>query len=717
MRIDNESLEGKIGELARQYNVSMIVFDTLVESLRVLDFIDKNFQDVLGCDIETQGLEPIKHDMLGLAIATKGTSGVYINVRGWEYKDIVTMVERFNKLRAKKIFHNSIFDSPFVGIRYGIKLQADIDTLIISHAVLTDRQYYSEGLGLKDLTAKYLPFGDYEEELTVFKKDYCKANKMKVSDFTYDLIPDSILIPYAIFDVISTLLLYKKFTKVIKNLIEGGWTKLQNVIDIKHKANKYYIDAKIRGILVDRAKVMELHKEWSTEREVILKELLAMKEIKKAESIIYRDILKKAQENRKSILPLSRCRKLKKDSKFNFNSNQHKQILFFKVMGLEVVEKTDTGSDGCGAKTIEHYGGLGLEVFKTLDRYTKLNKGITSFLGTEGDNGLWNLCTEAHPYIHSTHNLCGTVSSRTTTYAVNLAQAPSSGELKKFKSCFKVEDDYNWISFDYSAMESRFSTVESQEPTLKSLFKTGMDMHSLTAFGVYKDKMELPQYENFNDEIQEIISTKYKKTYRQSAKTISFGVLYGMGDKALSETLKISKKEAKGLIDKYYEENPYTAQMIKNNKEHLFKYGYCENRFGSRIYLRNAIGNHPDAKTKNWKAIGEHRFITNWMVQGGCAIYMYRCMISFFEEIESLGLDVSLLMTIYDSFMVRVHKSIDPDMIGKLFYKHFARELDGVLMDIEAFMSSDGTWYTYEDVSLSHCKGEDFKPIIENKEV
>ena len=47
----------------------------------------------------------------------------------------------------------------------------------------------------------------------------------------------------------------------------------------------------------------------------------------------------------------------------------------------------------------------------------------------------------------------------------------------------------------------------------------------------------------------------------------------------------------------------FTDKMIRNNKEFLFKYGYLENRYGSRIYLRNALGNHPESKSKNWKAI------------------------------------------------------------------------------------------------------------------
>ena len=174
MKIKHEDLQGRIKELSEKYNVTMIVYDNLKESLNALEFVDKHFTDVLGCDLESEGLNPVVHKLLGLAIATKGNAGLYFTVRGWSNDDIVTLIHRFNKLKAKKIFHNSIFDSPFTGIRYGVKLQADIDTLIIAHALLTDRQYYEEGLGLKALTESYLPFGSYEDELTDFKNDYCK---------------------------------------------------------------------------------------------------------------------------------------------------------------------------------------------------------------------------------------------------------------------------------------------------------------------------------------------------------------------------------------------------------------------------------------------------------------------------------------------------------------------------------------------------------------
>ena len=184
----------------------------------------------------------------------------------------------------------------------------------------------------------------------------------------------------------------------------------------------------------------------------------------------------------------------------------------------------------------------------------------------------------------------------------------------------------------------------------------------------------------------------------------------------LAKNLKISTKEAQEIIDTYYRVNSKMGDMINNNKEFLFKNGYLENRYGARIYLRNAYGYNPNSKNKNWKAIAEHRFISNWHIQGNSAIFVYKCMVDFFEEIEKLGLDVSLLMTIYDAIYLRVHKSINPELVARLLYKHFARELDGVLMDIEPFMSNDGTWYNCEEISLVHCKGDDFKPIIERRE-
>ena len=118
MKIDNEKLYGKIGELSQKFNIVMISYDKLEECLGALKFINSKYKDVLACDIESQGLDPVKHNMLGLAIATKNTAGVYFNVRGWSDKDIVTLIQEFNKLEAKTIFHNSIFDSPFTGIRY-----------------------------------------------------------------------------------------------------------------------------------------------------------------------------------------------------------------------------------------------------------------------------------------------------------------------------------------------------------------------------------------------------------------------------------------------------------------------------------------------------------------------------------------------------------------------------------------------------------------------
>lgn len=712
MLIDNNSIQGKIGELAKSKNIKMYQYNDLKTSIKCIKGIYHNITTSLGVDIETQGLKN-NHNLLGIGIAIAEDTSMYFNTRDWSDDDIRVLITWMNKLPNIFIFHNSIFDCAYTGIRYGIPLKCEADTLIMYHTLLAHRQYYGEGLGLKRLTEDLTSLGNYESELEDYKNAYCKESKIKKSEFLYNYIPDEILSVYCCFDVIATLKLYNLAKSKIEHLIESGkWSNVETVIDIRQKANAHYIEAKIRGIQVNKDKVEELYEEWKEYRIEVLDKLMSNKEVKIAERNIRREVLKKAQEGRKSLMPLSRCRKLWKETTFNFSSSKHKIELFFNVMKLKPVEKTKKGAIGCGKTTIEHYIKKGLEVFELLEEYSKVDKGISAFLGLEGDKGIWNL-TDEDSMIRSTHNLCGTISGRTTTKDINLAQIPSRGKLKAIKQCFSAGEGYDLVCFDYQNMESRMLATLSQQPELMKAFEEGYDTHGMTAFAIYKDEMELPQYEEFDFEIQKIIKDKYP-LIRQRTKSAVFGISYGITKKGLAADIGSTEEEADKIINKYYETNDKIAEMVYNDKLFVCNNGYTENKYGARVYLKNARGyNFKDESRKNYnyKAISESRFVGNYQIQSCCAYYFYDCLNNFFDAIKENNMDVSLMMTIYDAIYIRVNKNVDKKRLVGLMYKHFAKEINGVFMGIDPAMASDGTWYNCEEIDLSDLKPEGFEPI------
>jgi len=412
-----------------------------------------------------------------------------------------------------------------------------------------------------------------------------KGISIKEKEFCYGFLPDNVLAPYACLDTICCIELTIRCIEYAKKMYASGWEKVYDIIEIKHKATKLYSDASVRGFKVDRDYVLKLSNEWKPLREDALKSLMSMKEIKQAEKIIFRsklikeqdkkkpyneeefskeqftklvrNNLTKAQEKRKSILPLSRCRDIfnntkmkfindrnkkiksskvsldkcrsiyKNDKQFNFNSSQHKKILFIDLLKLEPLEYNK--KDANGNKTpkldsgfVEHYSRLGYSFMEKVNTYMLYQKGISSFLGTDetSENGLWNTTSDEHSYNHSNFNITGTISSRLATSGLNLAQFPSRGILHKAKDCFVVEDNYKLFTFDFSTSELRILGALANENNFKKAFNEGADLHSMTALSIWKDKMDIDMSMSEKDILKEV-KNKYSETYRYFAKSIN----------------------------------------------------------------------------------------------------------------------------------------------------------------------------------------------------
>lgn len=143
--------------------------------------------------------------------------------------------------------------------------------------------------------------------------------------------------------------------------------------------------------------------------------------------------------------------------------------------------------------------------------------------------------------------------------------------------------------------------------------------------------------------------------------------------------------------------------MYGNKKEAREK-GFVENYFGSRMFYRLTksydFENQP--KKKNYQALSEYRTSTNFKIQSFNAFYLYKCMDTFFTEIEQLGIDVSLMFTIYDSVVLKVKNDVDDLYLKDLVRKHFVKTYEGVTFEIDITRTPEGknSWYDYAEVEL-----------------
>lgn len=800
-----ERRNGLIGGLLKQFNIQAYTTSSFKESITILNTL--KHKGLLALDTETTSLTFWKDGnyILGYSLAISKIEGMYFNSRVWTDEQHKKFISTLNSLQNDKTFWNWYFDYGYSKAHYDVGLDANIDGMLWFHTLFTNRSLETlpntqkkKGYSLKELTSEYTEYGDYESDLkdtkhkiifelnkqiltkeefnlVTFEKfikilnisytteksnvmqlmnNYIKKGKtLKEKEFCYGFFPDTILDIYAIFDVLTTWELTNRCINYAKKMYNNGWEKVYDIIEIKHKATKIYADASIRGFKVDREYVKKLSNEWKPLRDLALHEVMNLPEIKKVESILFRNILKKeqkkkkpynsklftkhkfseyyrnelikAQNKRKSKLPLSRCRKLyitsklkfnnkknkaKRGSKlslnkcrniynsieFNLNSSQHKKILFIDLMHLTPLEfnKKDVNgnqSPKLNGDFISHYADKGYYFMEKINSYLLYQKGISSFLGTDekSEKGLWNLTTDEHPYNHSNFRISGTISSRLSTSNVNLSQMPSRGILHNIKNCFVVEDNYKLFTFDYATSELRVLASLADEPTFKEAFEKGLDLHSKMAYNIWKDEMDVDHTLPEKELLQQV-KEKYGDTYRYYAKGINFGLPYSITEVGLSKSLGVSKKEAKSYIDKYNNSNKKIAQFIDNSKDKVKYKGYTEGSYGERLYLNNAKGyNWRESKTfkrgkkKNWKAIKEYKKATNFIIQSDNAFMLYYSLVSFMEDIEQQNLDITLIASIYDSIYIRVHKSIDDKVVYDLLKKHFEIDFYGIPMKID----------------------------------
>ncbi len=582
----------------------------------------------------------------------------------------------------------------------------------------------------------------YEDELEKVKKNICKEKGIVLKKFTYDMFDDNTLIPYGNYDVLVTYALYEGFMKEIKDNINNGWDKLLYLLNLKHKVTNIYIKAKVKGIRVDRNEVLKLNTEWNEILNRNLEEILKDENVVKTESLLYlknyKKVLDKRKEDFEKKLPLKlekiklgkytkeRFQKdkqkieqltpkmienIENSSKFNLKSPNHKATLFIEVMGLKplkyneenktTVEKTPKTDK----EFMNKYSYIPL--VDKIREYSLYVKGVDGFLGVNDENkekGLWNLTSEDYPINHPNSNLQGTITHRVAQNSVNLQQLPSRGDLSVLKKCIiPLQDNHRIVALDYSSCELYILGALSEEPNLINAIKDGLDLHSNMAYEVWSDTTVLE-----NDKLDEI-RTYLKRTeigqiskemtlaeldipkqeklsiikdlmgnMRYNAKSINFGLPYGIGAKGLAENMKVKTKEAEELLETYMGKNIKIKEFMDKNKDFLCENGYIEGTHGQRLYMNKSKGINW-RELKDWKyedkkeILEELRKSTNYIIQSENAMVIYEALIRLDKKLKELNWQdkVFLVTTIYDACYLSVDNSISDSEIKKVLTEIF----------------------------------------------
>ena len=402
---------------------------------------------------------------------------------------------------------------------------------------------------------------------------------------------------------------------------------------------------------------------------------------------------------------------IKNKSTFNLKSANHKKLLFVDVMGLKPLKyneknkKTGERTPKINKEFLGVYSYIPL--VDKIREYALYLKGVDGFLGVNdknGEKGLWNLTSEEYPFNHPNSNLQGTITHRVAQNSINLQQLPSRGDLSVLKKCIiPLQGNHRIIALDYSSCELYILGALSEEPNLVNAIKDGLDLHSNMAYEVWGDttileKSKLEEIENY---LQRNVGGQIERSLtladldiglteklaiikdlmgdmRYNAKSINFGVPYGIGAKGLAENMKKPVKEAEKMLEEYMSKNKKIKEFMDKNKDFLCENGYIEGTHGQRLYMRNSKGINW-RELKDWKyedkkyILEELRKSTNYIIQSENAMVIYEALIRLDKKIKELGWEnkVFLLTTIYDACYLSVDNSISNEEIKKVLTSVF----------------------------------------------
>ena len=317
-------------------------------------------------------------------------------------------------------------------------------------------------------------------------------------------------------------------------------------------------------------------------------------------------------------------------TEFNIDSPKQLGQVLFEVLKIdEKAKKTKTGQYSTSEETLAKLTGKHEIVSKVLE-YRSLKKLKSTYV-----DSLPDLVNSKTGHIHTNYMQTVAATGRLSSNSPNLQNIPIRTEKGREirKAFIPRSEDFQLLAADYSQIELRIIAALSGDEGMIDAFKNGIDIHSVTASKVFDVPLE-----------------EVDRDMRSKAKTVNFGIIYGISAFGLSQRINIPRKEAKVIIDNYFEKYPgiktYMDDSIAFAKEH----GYVETIMKRRRYLKDING-----KNAIMRGFAERNAI-NAPIQGSAADIIKLAMINLQQELLKQNFKSKLLLQVHDELVFDVHK-------------------------------------------------------------
>lgn len=325
--------------------------------------------------------------------------------------------------------------------------------------------------------------------------------------------------------------------------------------------------------------------------------------------------------------------------KFNVNSTQQLAAILYEDLKLPRSRKIKSGYS-TGAAVLEDMRGLHPIIDMLLD-YRQISKLKSTYV-----DALPALVDPETGRVHTYFNQTGTTTGRLSSSEPNLQNIPvRTEEGRQVRRAFIAGSENNiLVAADYSQIDLRVLAHLSQDPRLVDAFNRDEDIHRTTAAQVFN-----------------VPASDVTPDMRRLAKTVNFGVIYGMSEYGLEQATELSRQEAGEFIRAYFEKYSGVKRFLDATKQEAAQKGYVQTMLGRRRYI-------PEINSSNGQVRqAAQRMAINMPVQGTSADIIKVAMIELQEEMDRKGLKSIMILQVHDELLFEAPREEVPELTRLLF--------------------------------------------------
>ena len=541
--------------------------------------------DFMVLDTETSGLDPLSAELVGLSVCIDSKQAFYIPM-GHKDEEGKPVAGQLEKENVLKALKPFLQDKKLPKLGHNLKFDYSI------------MKMQGEGTTLKGplwdtmIAAYLLDPGRRTFKLDDLCREFLDLKLTAFSEVTKgDKRPDSFVFVgledaknYSCEDVYGACLLWEEFKPKLEK--QKLWPLFA---DLETPLVPILADMELAGIRVDIHLLQELSKEFRA----------------------------KLGELEKEIYKLA-------GEEFNINSPKQLGEILFDKLKLPHGRKTKTGYS-TDVKVLEKLS------FHELPQAVLIHRNLSKLQSTYVEK----LAGLVHPMtnrVHTSFNQTVTATGRLSSSNPNLQNIPiRTEEGQRIRQAFIPEKGHVFVAGDYSQIDLRVLAHYSQDKALLEAFRSGQDIHNQTAAEIFF--------------VSPMLITKQM---RRVAKTINFGIVYGMSSFGLAGQLNLSRKEAQTFIDRYFKHYAGVQQFMVDIVEQARK-----DRFVTTLLNRIRLLPDINSSNRNRREFAERTAI-NTPIQGTAADIIKLAMIKVEKELQKAGLKAGMLLQIHDELVFEV---------------------------------------------------------------